>query len=103
MASAAPRGTPQAPTLAQSMNIANARPKGESAAVAIAVGPSRDVFYGLMQELGTSRHGAKPFARPAFDEKTRQALLIVQSRLWAALTARGLAGSRGSGGGGVGL
>lgn len=33
----------------------------------IEVGPGLRAFYGKFQELGTSRHPARPFLRPAFD------------------------------------
>ena len=39
----------------------------ESKRAEVSVGPTRDVFYGRFQELGTVYHGAQPFLRPAFD------------------------------------
>ena len=52
------------------------------------VGPKKNVFYGLFQELGTSDHPAQPFMRPALDatrddiveafaEKLREAIAAV--------------------------
>lgn len=35
----------------------------------VAVGISRDVFYGLFQELGSVIHDARPWLRPAFDRE----------------------------------
>lgn len=34
----------------------------------IKIGPSKEAFYGGLQETGTKKHGAQPFMRPAFDE-----------------------------------
>lgn len=39
----------------------------------VLVGPDSDAFYGLFQELGTSRHAAQPFLRPALDAKKDEA------------------------------
>lgn len=50
---------------------------------AVAVGPSKDAFYGLMVEYGTAPHGkhpgtpAQPFARPAFDETQGQIVRLL--------------------------
>lgn len=35
----------------------------------VGIGPTKDAFHGLFQELGTSRHAAQPFLRPSFDER----------------------------------
>ena len=34
----------------------------------------KSAFYGLFQELGTSRHPAQPFLRPAFEAKREEAV-----------------------------
>lgn len=52
---------------------------------AVAIGPTKDHFYGLFHEYGTVRHGATPFMRPAFDSGAPEALGIVGQRLWDAL------------------
>lgn len=84
--------------LKDEMVISNAR--GQDAAdTAIVVGPSRRVPYGYLQEFGTVHHGAQPFARPAFDLTNRQALTILRTALWAALTKRGFGVRRGGGSG----
>lgn len=62
---------------------------------AVAVGPTKDVFYGLFQEYGTRHHGAQPFMRPAFDTQSAAALGIIADRLWEALR-RAVPGSFGS-------
>lgn len=107
MGSLAPRA-PGAPDLADNMVISNVT-KFDGAKVgdqeaAVAVGPARLLrgaytvktrtggtrtigasFYALFQEFGTSRHGAQPFARPAFDQGVAGAIAIIRSRLWDAL------------------
>ena len=55
---------------------------------AVAVGPEKAFFYGLFQEFGTVRHGAQPFMRPAFDEKSGEALKLIQEDIWAHLRAQ---------------
>lgn len=52
---------------------------------AVAVGPSKDEYYGLFQEYGTVHHSAHPFLRPAFDQQGAQALTIIGDALWWAL------------------
>lgn len=64
-----------------------AKVEGEEA---VAVGPTQKFFYGLFQEYGTTRHGAQPFLRPAFDAEAGQAVRILAARLWTALAARGV-------------
>jgi HK97 gp10 family phage protein len=77
-------------------------------AAAVAIGPSKDAFYGFFQEFGTAPHQqgagehpghpAQPFARPAFDEKVGEALRIAADDIWAhirnhvsrSVTGRGL-------------
>lgn len=54
----------------------------EDTEAVVAVGPNRRSFYGLFQEFGTAKHGAQPFMRPAFDEKSAQALTILQQDIW---------------------
>lgn len=38
----------------------------------VGVGPDRDAFYGMFQEIGTSFHAAQPFLRPAVDSAGRE-------------------------------
>lgn len=90
MEAKAPRGDPAAPNLADSMVISTAR-TGDMAAVAI--GPSRNVTYGIHQEFGTTRHGAQPFARPAFDSDAPRALPIIAQAAWTELASRGISRS----------
>lgn len=65
---------------------------------AVAVGPTKNFFYGIFQEYGTSRHRAQPFMRPAFDSEAPRALTILAQRLWQAIR-----GSRSVSGGGRNL
>lgn len=51
----------------------------------IDVGPTRDVFYGMFSELGTSHEPAKPWLRPAFDAKREEATRVVREALKKAL------------------
>ena len=58
---------------------------------AVAVGPSKDAFYGYFVEYGTAPHGnhpgtpAQPFARPAFDETVDASIRLIQEDIWAHL------------------
>jgi len=52
---------------------------------AVAVGPARNIFYGIYQEYGTVRHSAQPFLRPAFDYGTDRSLAILRDGLWRLL------------------
>jgi HK97 gp10 family phage protein len=96
-AALAPR-EPGAPDLADNIVMSNARP--EDGSVAIAIGPAKKFFYGIFQEHGTSRHGAQPFMRPAFDSEGGRALRAISQELWRALVKRGAVGGRGSSSGG---
>jgi HK97 gp10 family phage protein len=87
----APRRSP-APDLADHIIIAPARTIGRELA-AVKVGPEKGFYWGLMQELGTSRHGAQPFLRPAFDNQHTRAIQRVSDELWRALAARGVSRS----------
>lgn len=87
----APRA-PGAPDLADNMVIANARTTGSEAA-AVSVGPARGVYWGLFQELGTSRHGAQPFLRPAFENQKGKAIERVGQEIWRNLASRGVSRS----------
>lgn len=87
----APRKSP-APDLADNVVIAPAKAiEGEMAAVAI--GPRKGFAYGLPQEIGTSRHPAQPFMRPAFDSKREETLARIGQELWRALAERGISRS----------
>lgn len=52
---------------------------------AVAVGPTKDFFYGLFQEYGTVHHAAQPFMRPAFDSEAPKAVTILSQELWKPL------------------
>lgn len=56
---------------------------------AVAVGPTKDYFYGLFLEFGWVNHPtAMPFMRPGFDGTVTQSLEIISRLLWAAVSAR---------------
>lgn len=105
MAMKAPR-EPGAPDLADNMAVSVAnrigsvgggkwQAAGETQA-AVAVGPAKGFFYGIYQEFGTVRHGAQPFARPAFDSHAPKALTEIGRRLWVELAAKGISRTAGS-------
>jgi len=49
--------------------------------VAYSVGPTNKAFYGTFIEFGTEHIRAKPFLRPAFDEKKGEAARKIEERL----------------------
>lgn len=51
----------------------------------VSIGPSKAAFYGLFQELGTSRQAARPFLRPALDVKADEAIAAIGAELAKAL------------------
>lgn len=83
---------PGAPDLNKSMTISNATKKDglDEGAVGVRVGPSKWAFWGLFQEHGTTRHGAQPFMRPAFDTEGPKILQRLVPILWRELAARGV-------------
>lgn len=94
MARLAPR-EPGAPDLADNIVISGGRGgtdklTGLEKAISVAVGPSKGFFYGFFQEFGTSRHGAQPFARPAFDSEAPKAVQALARALWVELAGRGI-------------
>lgn len=92
----APR-EPGAPDLDDNIRMSNANPgRGD---VGIAIGPTKGFFYGFFQEFGTSRHGAQPFMRPAFDGERHRVVKAITSAMWGALIRRGVGSGRASGGG----
>lgn len=100
IADLAPRGA-IAPHLADNIGISLV--KGEEAVFsvsqgawaaneeyAVAVGPTKDYFYGLFLEFGWINHpAAMPFMRPGFDGTVTQSLEIISRLLWAAVSERG--------------
>lgn len=83
------RTDPEQPALAESIVVGNAR--GEDAQeVAIAIGPSRDTYYGSFQELGTAEFPAQPFVRPGFDETVHATLRLFGDGVWRELAGQGL-------------
>lgn len=54
----------------------------------VAVGPAKGFRYGIHQEYGTERHGAQPFARPAFDQGAPMAIPIISQSIWLQLAER---------------
>lgn len=52
---------------------------------AVAVGPSKDTFWGFFQEYGTVHHPPRPAMRPAFDQTQNAVMQKVQHGIWALL------------------
>lgn len=84
----APRRAP-APDMADHIGISNAKPREDDIA-AVAIGPTKDFYYGLFQELGTIHHAAHAFMRPAFDTQAPKGLTLIGEELWRALASRGV-------------
>ncbi len=55
--------------------------------VALIVGPTRGTFYGGFNEFGTKNQPARPFMRPAFDEKKKVAAKIFGDQVIGAINA----------------
>lgn len=47
----------------------------------IDIGPSKDEFYGLFQELGTAFLSPQPFLNPAFESKREEAINAMKEKL----------------------
>lgn len=63
---------------------------------AVAVGPTKNFFYGIFLEYGTVKMRAQPFMRPAFDTEAPRALSQIGNRIWAAIRDRAMStGGRG--------
>lgn len=94
MARLAPR-EPGAPDIADNIVISGGRggtdkSTGQEKAISVAIGPSKGFIYGFFQEYGTSRHGAQPFMRPAFDSEAPKVVPALAQALWVELAGRGI-------------
>ena len=65
----APRDTGRAAKTIRARHVSSGRGVAH-----IVVGPSSKGYYLMYSEFGTSKMRAKPFLRPAFDEKQREAI-----------------------------
>ena len=63
-----------------------------------AIGPTKDFYYWLFQELGTVRHPAQPAMRPAFDSQAPNSLGIMGRELWTAIKGQAERNRAGVGG-----
>jgi HK97 gp10 family phage protein len=70
----APRSD-EAPHMADTMMVAIQEATSDEAISRI--GPSKQGFYGLFQEIGTAHHHAQPFLQPAFDAKIQEATAVI--------------------------
>ena len=70
--------------------------KDSAASVSVGVGLKKGSrgFYGRFFEFGTSKMAARPFIRPAFDNKAQEALDVMGKKLWQGIerAAKRLAG-----------
>lgn len=71
--------------LADSIAIMAVRDKQGTGDKTVAIGPTRNAFWGFFQEHGTIRHGPQPFAAPAFDSQGGRSFQILQVKFWAML------------------
>lgn len=81
---------PGAPDLRDHIGIGPVRSSEQGA---VAVGPTREFYYGFFQEFGTRHNRAHAFMRPAFDIQAPKALGILGQALWRELAARGISRS----------
>lgn len=82
---------PGAPDLRDNIEVSTIRRRSaEETEASVAMGPTKDFFYGIFQEWGTVFHGAHPFMRPAFDQEASPALKELRQQLWAALASKGI-------------
>lgn len=72
---------PGAPDLRENIGINPVKRLPQDAQAAVVVGPTKGFGYGLPQELGTRRHPAHPFMRPAFDGEGQNALGAIRQEL----------------------
>lgn len=85
---------PDAPHIAEHMAISELKiidgvRLDEQSEVAVAIGPTKDFFYGWFLEFGwTHRPEARPVVRPAFDEGAPAALLAIGQRIWAGIARK---------------
>lgn len=104
MARLAPR-EPGAPDIADNIVVSGGRGGkdkfGDEKAISVAIGPAKGFFYGFYQEYGTARHGAQPFARPAFDGEVPKIPAALAQALWIELAGKGFGFRSGTGSGPV--
>ena len=55
---------------------------GGGAAVELYLGPTKEIFYGRFQELGTAHNPPHPFLRPAFDSEARPTIDRLAPIIW---------------------
>lgn len=85
MAQRAPRSGLSHPHLADNISVSTARNQGKNEP-AVAIGPAKDFAHrGYWLEFGTVKMSARPFMRPAFDEKAGPAIATVGGELWSAI------------------
>lgn len=53
----------------------------ETGSVTASIGFQKKTFWGMFQELGTSKHQANPFLRPAFDNESANSVRLLSGEL----------------------
>jgi hypothetical protein len=69
------------PHIADGIEVRGIKQKSDQS-VGLAIGPIRKFFYGWHIEKGTSKTGAQPWARPAFEGWSKGALKELRVVLW---------------------
>lgn len=88
MAARAPRSIVAKEHLADNIIVARGSAEEAPNRASVEIGPEHrpdDFFYGYFQEFGTSRHRARPFARPAFDATIDETLAAIGRELWTGI------------------
>lgn len=84
----APRSKLNKPHLADNIIKSGVKTDKGTGVKYIDVGPSKNFFYGLFLELGTSKMTAKPFMAPALEEKRDEIYGTMADVLWEELTKK---------------
>ena len=74
--------------------------KLDETSAAVAVGPAKGYYWGMMLEYGTTTMAPQPFARNSFDAHAASVIQGLAGALWRALTRAGA--GRGASPGGTG-
>lgn len=86
----APPRSRQAPHIADSIAISDLRTLDgvalDESEAAVAIGPTKDVFYASFLEHGWLTHPGRPFIRPAYDEHADKAMALIGRELWGAIS-----------------
>jgi hypothetical protein len=62
-------------------------------AAAVAVGPSKDYWWGIFSEFGTAHESARAFMRPAYDSTVDVSMGLITEEIWIRLRETAETGS----------